>query len=174
MRNSPKAAQPDAARHPHDYYYREGMELWPAPETATVSPLLLTRPQVAQFSAWIPVRPVPVQTPLTRHFDDHRRQGDEVIPRNAVDGLHMAHHMILTAGGPTEWTDITIKAAGDHTFSRNPVLRRLQIHAAAPIIGLVAALTGESLVRALLRASPLATARLQPWQSIAERSSTST
>ncbi|GAA2124542.1 oxygenase MpaB family protein [Actinomadura napierensis] len=384
MRNSPSAAQPDAARHPHDYYYREGMELRPAPETATVSLLWLTRPHVEQFSHWIPVRPVPVRTPLTRLFDDHRWQGDELmdalvraftrlgtsrgrrmldraldhgidavtdpppelvalfhqlddppgwldadrwergrrlwinaslagkltmmlsdamgtfvgaevsaatgqtrrfladfrrreletvtwfcevtrpggadrhssvfksiirvrlmhaqarlalrriwgdehfarhgnpisnamtmgaavtfgllpplfdhahgrrispadldavmeywayiahlmgvadelIPRNAIDGLHVAHHMILTAGGPTEWTDITIKAAGDHTFSRNPMLRRLQIHAAAPIIGLVSALTGESLVRALLRASPLATVRLQPWQSIAER-----
>jgi hypothetical protein len=94
---------------------------------------------------------------------------DELVPRNAVDALQMAHHMILTAGGPTEWTDITVRAASAQVFSRNPVLRRLQIHAAAPVIGLISALTGESLVRALLRASPLAGIRLQPWQSIAER-----
>ncbi|MVZ99757.1 DUF2236 domain-containing protein [Actinomadura sp. LD22] len=384
MADSPAAAQPGAARHPHDYYYRAGMELRPAPETAAVSPLWLTRPHIEQFSPWITVRPVPVQTPLTRLFDDHRWQGDELmdalvlaftrlgmargrrmldraldhgidavtdpppelvalfrqlddppgwfdagrwergrrlwinaslagkltmvlsdamgtfvgaevsaatgqtrrfladfrrreletvswfyevtrpggadrrspvfksivrvrlmhaqarlalrriwgdghfarhgnpisnamtmgaavtfgllpplfdhahgrrispddlddvmlywayiahlmgvadelIPRNAVDGLRMAHHMILTAGGPTEWTDITVKAAADHVFSRNPVLRRLQAHAAAPVVGLVSALAGESLVRALLRASPLATVRLQPWQAIAER-----
>ncbi|MEV3924160.1 hypothetical protein [Actinomadura coerulea] len=30
---------------------------------------------------------------------------DELVPRGAADGLRMAHHMILTAGGPTEWTD---------------------------------------------------------------------
>jgi hypothetical protein len=94
---------------------------------------------------------------------------DELIPRDAVDALQMAHHMILTAGGPTKWTDITVKAACDQVFSRNPVRRRLQVHAATPVIGLISALTGESLVRALLRASPLADVRLQPWQGIAER-----
>lgn len=93
---------------------------------------------------------------------------DELIPRDAIDGLQMAHHMILTAGGPTEWTDITVKAACDHALSRNRALRRLQIHASAPALGLVSALTGESLVRALLRASPWADVRLQPWQNIAE------
>jgi hypothetical protein len=77
--------------------------------------------------------------------------------------------MILTAGGPTEWTDLTIKTACDHALSRNPMIRRLQIHAATPMLGFVSALTGESLVRALLRASPLADVRLQPWQTIGER-----
>lgn len=94
---------------------------------------------------------------------------DELIPRGAVDGLQMAHHMILTAGGPTEWTDITVRAACDHILSRNLVLRRLQIHASAPLLGLVSALTGEPLVRALLRASPFANLRLQPWEWIAGR-----
>jgi hypothetical protein len=384
MLNERAAARPDADRHPYDYYYREGMTLRPAPETAVVSGLWRTKPHIQQFSPWIPVRRVPVQTPLTRLFDDHRWQGDELmdavvltfremgmsrgramfdqaldqgieavadappalvdlfrhlddppdwfdpgtwergrrlwinsslagkatmtlsdamgtfvgaevssatgqtrrfladfrrreletvtwfhgvtrpgsidrrspvfksilrvrlmhaqarlalrriwgddhfarhgnpisnamtmgaavtfgllpplfdhshgrsisrtdldsvmlywayiahllgvadelVPRNAIDGLQMAHHMILTAGGPTEWTDITIKAACDHALSRNPALRRLQIHAAAPALGLVSALTGASLVRALLRASPLADVRLQPWQYFAER-----
>ncbi|WP_149256989.1 oxygenase MpaB family protein [Actinomadura sp. K4S16] len=382
--NSGADARPDADRHPYDYYYREGMLLRPPPETAAVSPLWLTEPHIEQFSPWIPVRAVPARTPLTRLFDDHRWQGDEVmdavvlaftktgmsrgrrmfdhaldhgidtvadpppalvdlfrrlddppdwfdagawergrrlwinaslsgkltmmlsdamgtfvgaevssatgqtrrfladfrrreletvtwfhnvtrpggadrhspvfksivkvrlmhaqarlalrriwgdehfarhgnpisnamtmgaavtfgllpplfdhahgrriapadlddvmlywayiahlmgvadelVPRNAVDGLRMAHHMILTAGGPTEWTDITVKAACDHVLSDNPVLRRLQVHGAAPLLGLVSALTGESLVRALLRASPFATVRLQPWQGIARR-----
>jgi ER-bound oxygenase mpaB/B'/Rubber oxygenase, catalytic domain len=94
---------------------------------------------------------------------------DELIPRNARDGLQMAHHMILTAGGPTEWTDLTVKAASERIFSRNPLLRSLQVHAAAPAVGLISALTGKPLVRALLRASPLAELRLQPWQAIAER-----
>ncbi|WP_205718584.1 oxygenase MpaB family protein [Actinomadura sp. WMMA1423] len=384
MLNSGTAARPAADRHPHDYYYREGMPLRPPPETAAVSPLWLTRPHIEQFSPWIPVRAAPVQTPLTRLFDDHRWQGDELmdavvlaftrtgtargremfdraldhgidavegappalvdlfhhldeppewfdadrwergrrlwinaslsgkltmmlsdamgtfvgaevssatgqtrrfladfrrreletvtwfynvtrpggadrhsavfksivrvrlmhaqarlalrriwgdehfarhgnpisnamtmgaavtfgllpplfdhargrriaradldsvmlywaciahlmgvadelVPRDAADGLRMAHHMILTAGGPTEWTDITVRAACDHVLSRNPVLRRLQVQASAPVVGLVSALTGEPLVRALLRASPLATLRLQPWQGIAQR-----
>ena len=379
-----RAARPDAARHHHDYYYRDGMPLRPAPETAVVSDLWRTKPHIEQFSRWIPVRRIPPRTPLTTLFDDHRWQGDELmdavvrafreigmargramfdlaldqgidavidpppalvdlfrrlddppdwfdaatwergrrlwintslagkltmmlsdamgtfvgaevssatgqtrrfladfrrreletvtwfhdvtrpggadryspvfksivrvrlmhaqarlalrqiwgddhfarhgnpisdamtmgaavtfgllpplfdhahgrrvspadldavmlywayiahvmgvsdelIPRDAVGGLQMAHHMILTAGGPTEWTDITIKAACNSALSRNPLLRRLQIHAAAPGIGLVSALTGESLVRALLRASPLADVRLQPWQYLAER-----
>ncbi|MEU8345344.1 hypothetical protein SAMN05443665_104755 [Actinomadura meyerae] len=384
MRNKRAAAMPEADRHPYDYYYREGMALRPAPETAVVSDLWRTRPHVEQFSPWIPVRRDPPSTPLTRLFDDHRWQGDELmdavvhdlrtlgmargramldraldrgidavehapaslvelfrhldeppewfdaatwergrrlwinaslagkftmmlsdamgtfvgaevsaatgqtrrfladfrrreletvawfygvtrpggadrhspvfksivrvrlmhaqarlalrriwgdehfarhgnpisnamtmgaavtfgllpplfdhahgrrisasdldsvmlywayiahvmgvadelIPRNAVDGLQMAHHMILTAGGPTEWTDLTIKTACDHALSRNPMIRRLQIHAATPMLGFVSALTGESLVRALLRASPLADVRLQPWQTIGER-----
>lgn len=93
---------------------------------------------------------------------------DEIIPRNATDGLKMAHYMIMTAGGPTRWTGIMVNAACDHVLSRHPALRRLQINALAPIIGLVAVLTGEPLVRALLQTSPLATVRLQPWQHIAD------
>lgn len=384
MPNSGAAARRDAGRHPNDYYYREGMALRPAPETAVVSPLWLTEPHIEQFSPWIPVGAEPARTPLTRLFDDHRWQGDELmdavvlafaetgmargrrmldqaldhgigavadpppalvelfhhldhppawfdagawergrrlwvnaslagkttmmlsdamgtfvgaevssatgqtrrfladfrrreletvtwfynvtrpggaerhsevfksivrvrlmhaqarlalrriwgdehfarhgnpisnamtmgaavtfgllpllfdhahgrrttpadldsvmlywayiahllgvadelIPRGAADGLRMAHHMILTAGGPTEWTDVTVSAACDRLLSRNRVLRRLQIHAAAPPLGLVSALTGEPLVRALLRASPLATLHLQPWQFLAGR-----
>ncbi|WP_433479231.1 oxygenase MpaB family protein [Spirillospora sp. CA-142024] len=382
--NGSAAAQAATDRHPFDYYYRKGMALRPGPEAATVSELWLTKPHIEQFSPWIPVGPVPVQTPLTRLFDDHRWQGDELmdavvhafrdigmsrgremleqaldqgidavtdpppalvalfrqlddppdwfapgtwekgrrlwinaslagkltmmlsdamgtlvgaevssatgqtrrfladfrrreletvtwfhditrpggadrhspvfksivrvrlmhaqarlalrriwgddhfarhgnpisnamtmgaavtfgllpplfdhahgrrisstdldaimmywayiahvmgvadelIPRNATDALQMAHHMILTAGGPTEWTDITVNAACAGVLSHNPVLRRLQIQSAAPMIGLVSALTGESLVRALLRSSPLASVGLQPWQGIAER-----
>lgn len=49
------------------------------------------------------------------------------------------------------------------------MVRRLQIHASAPLLGLAAALTGEPLVRALLRASPFADLRLQPWEWIAGR-----
>ncbi|MGI5202412.1 oxygenase MpaB family protein [Spirillospora sp. CA-108201] len=384
MPNSGAAGRRNAGRHPNDYYYRPGMALRPAPETAVASPLWLTEPHIEQFSPWIPVRAEPVRTPLTRLFDDHRWQGDELmdalvlafteigmsrgrrmldqaldhgigavadpppalvglfdrldhppewfdpaawergrrlwinaslagkttmmlsdamgtfvgaevssatgqtrrfladfrrreletvtwfhdvtrpggadrrsgvfksivrvrlmhaqarlalrgmwgdehfarhgnpvsnamtmgaavtfgllpplfdhahgrritsadlddvmlywayiahlmgvadelVPRDAVEGLRMAHHMILTAGGPTEWTDITVRAACDHLLSGNPVLRRLQIRASAPLLGLVSALTGEPLVRALLRASPLATLRLEPWQWIAGR-----
>ncbi|MFA1538235.1 oxygenase MpaB family protein [Actinomadura monticuli] len=94
---------------------------------------------------------------------------DELIPRDATDALRMAHHMILTAGGPTDWTAVTVNAACERVLSRSPVRRRLQLHAAAPVLGLISALTGESLVRALLGASPLAAVRLQPWQRIAER-----
>ncbi|MFA1550308.1 oxygenase MpaB family protein [Actinomadura chokoriensis] len=382
--NTGAAARPTPHRHPYDYYYREGMELRPGPESATVSDLWLTKPHIAKFSPWIPVGATPAPTPLTRLFDDHRWQGDEpmdalvaafreigmargramldqaldkgidavtdpppalvdlfrqledppdwfdarrwergrrlwinaslagkttmllsdamgtfvgaevssatgqtrrfladfrrreletvawfygvtrpggadrrspvyksilrvrlmhaqarlalrriwgdehfarhgnpisnamtmgaavtfgllpplfdhahgrriapadlddvllywsyiahlmgvadeLIPRNAVEAMEMAHHMILTAGGPTRWTEITVNAACARVLSRNPVRRRLQLHAAAPAIGLLSALTGESLVRALLRASPLAAVPLQPWQAIAER-----
>ncbi|GAA3236372.1 oxygenase MpaB family protein [Actinocorallia longicatena] len=93
---------------------------------------------------------------------------DELVPRTSADALHMAHHMILTAGGPTPWTATMVDAACDHVLTRRPLLRRLQIHALTPVIALVSALTGESLVRALLRSSPLARIRLQPWQRAAE------
>ncbi|MFD0689896.1 oxygenase MpaB family protein [Actinomadura fibrosa] len=77
MLDSGTAAEPGADRHPYDYYYRRGMALRPAPETATVSPLWLTEPHVRLFSPWIPVRAVPTRTALTGLFDDHRWQGDE-------------------------------------------------------------------------------------------------
>ncbi|WP_198653478.1 oxygenase MpaB family protein [Actinocorallia populi] len=93
---------------------------------------------------------------------------DELVPRRALDGLHLAHHMILTAGGPTPWTAVTVNAVCDRVLSPRPVRRRLQLEALAPLFGLLSALTGESLVRALLRGSPLAGVRLQPWQAVAE------
>ncbi|GAB2851754.1 oxygenase MpaB family protein [Actinocorallia aurea] len=93
---------------------------------------------------------------------------DALVPRRAVDGLHLAHHMIRTAGGPTRWTAETVNAACAHVLSRRPLRRRLQIRALEPVFGLISALVGESLVRALLRDSPLAGIRLQPWQRLAE------
>jgi len=92
---------------------------------------------------------------------------DELVPRGAVEGMQLAHHMILTAGGPTPWTAITVDAVCKRLLSRDPRLRRLQTEALGPVFGLVAALTGEPLVRALLRDSPLADVRLRPWQVLA-------
>ncbi|MEV6773968.1 oxygenase MpaB family protein [Nocardia sp. NPDC051030] len=93
---------------------------------------------------------------------------DELIPRNAIEALEMVHYLVVTAGGPTEWTADLVNAACDHGLSENPLVRRLQIEVIAPVFGLLAAHGGAGLVRALLQDSPLATVRLQPWQGIAE------
>ncbi|ROO85243.1 uncharacterized protein DUF2236 [Actinocorallia herbida] len=91
-----------------------------------------------------------------------------LIPRTAPDALHLAHHMILTAGGPTPWTSLTVNAALAQILSGGPLRRRLRAKALQPLFGLLSALVGEPLVRALLQDSPLAGTRLRPWQRLAE------
>lgn len=92
---------------------------------------------------------------------------DGLVPHRAVDGMRLAHHMILTAGGPTRWTPVTVNAFCDRVLSTRPLRRRLQIEALAAVFGLVAELTGEPLVRALLRDTPMDGIRLWPWRSAA-------
>jgi hypothetical protein len=92
---------------------------------------------------------------------------DELIPRNAIEGLEIAQYMVMTTGGPTEWTAHMVNAACDAILSGNPIVRSLQLEAFAPVFGLLAALSGEPLVRAMLQDSPAASIRLQPWQSLA-------
>jgi hypothetical protein len=51
----------------------------------------------------------------------------ELIPRDAVDAMQMAHHMILTAGGPTPWTAMTVDAVCQRMLSPKARVRRFQM-----------------------------------------------
>jgi ER-bound oxygenase mpaB/B'/Rubber oxygenase, catalytic domain len=68
-------------RHPHDYYFRPGMPLRPAPPRAVVSSLWDT-PRQDTIVLGRRFHPVPVETDMTRLFADHMWQGDE--PMDAV------------------------------------------------------------------------------------------
>ncbi len=76
MTQSAKTEARDESRHRLDYYYRPGMTLRTAPEGVVASPLW-DRVRQMQFSAWIPVRDVPKQTPIVQMAADHFWQGDE-------------------------------------------------------------------------------------------------
>lgn len=67
-------------RHPYDYYYRDGMDLRPAPPRAgdrAGADWWEMRRRL--FSRWMEVKPVPDETPLLQRLADHMWQGDELM-----------------------------------------------------------------------------------------------
>ncbi|MBF6132348.1 DUF2236 domain-containing protein [Nocardia otitidiscaviarum] len=91
--DSSAAVAVDRDRHPHDYYWRPGMPLRPAPPRAISSSLWL-EPRRKMLSPWIDVRREPVSTPTTRLMADHLWQGDELM-----DNLVATFRRIGTAAG---------------------------------------------------------------------------
>ncbi|SHU94575.1 Uncharacterised protein [Mycobacteroides abscessus subsp. abscessus] len=73
-------------------------------------------------------------------------------------------YMVAYAGGPSEWTDIMMGAA--FGFVDKGFAGRVGRAVFTPILGIAAYYGGEDLVRALVRATPLRDARLQPWTTL--------
>lgn len=88
---------------------------------------------------------------------------DEIIPRNARDGIRIADYMISTAGGPTEWTDVMVDAAVEGMSGVPGIVLRA---AASPVLGIVAFYAGEPLARGLVRSTPFRDVPVQPWLTL--------
>jgi hypothetical protein len=73
-------------------------------------------------------------------------------------------YMVAYAGGPSEWTDIMMNAA--FGFVDKGFTGRVGRLVFTPVLGIAAYYGGEDLVRALVRATPLRDARLQPWTAL--------
>lgn len=86
---------------------------------------------------------------------------DELIPRTANEALEAMDFIVAYAGGPSDWTDVMVGAAVDHST-------RLQRAAALPLLGAFAYYGGEDLTRALVRGTDLAAANLAPWTRLAK------
>ncbi|MEC4842322.1 oxygenase MpaB family protein [Mycobacteroides chelonae] len=73
--DSPSAHDP----HPHDYYHRPGMDLRPIPEGKNEFGWIWRHCRHVLFDNWFDVEDDVTPTPLTRLFDDHMWQGDELM-----------------------------------------------------------------------------------------------
>lgn len=65
--------------HPYDYYYRPGMDLRPIPEGKNEFGWIWRHCRHVLFDDWFDVEDHVTPTPLTRIFDDHMWQGDELM-----------------------------------------------------------------------------------------------
>ncbi|CPU28314.1 Uncharacterised protein [Mycobacteroides abscessus] len=65
--------------HPYDYYYRPGMDLRPIPEGKNEFGWIWRHCRHVLFDDWFDVEDHVTPTPLTRMFDDHMWQGDELM-----------------------------------------------------------------------------------------------
>lgn len=73
--DSPSARDP----HPYDYYHRPGMDLRPIPEGKNEFGWIWRHCRHVLFDNWFDVEDDVTPTPLTRLFDDHMWQGDELM-----------------------------------------------------------------------------------------------
>ncbi len=96
---------------------------------------------------------------------------DELVPRTALEGMHMSDYMVATAGTAPEWTD-RMATAATGSFARQGISNRLRRAAAAPLIGLMAYYSSTDLTRALLAATPLRSVGTQPWAALTAMAAT--
>ncbi|SHY23769.1 Uncharacterised protein [Mycobacteroides abscessus subsp. bolletii] len=89
---------------------------------------------------------------------------EELIPTSVSEGMETMDYMVAYAGGPSEWTDIMMGAA--FGFVDKGFAGRVGRAVFTPVLGIAAYYGGEDLVRALVRATPLRDARLQPWTTL--------
>lgn len=90
---------------------------------------------------------------------------EELIPKTVAEGMETMDYMVAYAGGPSEWTDTMMGAALG--FVDKGITGRIGRLALTPVLGIAAYYGGEELTRALVRATPLRDARLQPWTRLA-------
>ncbi|WP_007470842.1 oxygenase MpaB family protein [Segniliparus rugosus] len=84
---------------------------------------------------------------------------DEIIPRNAAQGIEIMDYGVAHAGGPSEWTDVQIGAAVNGSGWRGRVKRAL----VTPFLGVMAYYGGPDIVRAMVRGTDMRAARFEPW-----------
>lgn len=75
---SGNGALPTVGTHPHDYYWRAGMELRPAPSRLRFDSMW-TQSRRDILEPWMDFHEVPRETDRTRLLADHLWQGDELM-----------------------------------------------------------------------------------------------
>lgn len=90
---------------------------------------------------------------------------EELIPRTALDGMHLSDYMVATAGTAPEWTG-QMAGAATKSLGGKGFRHRLRMAVAAAPMGMMAYFSSAELTRALLAATPLNDIGFQPWAGL--------